>query len=395
MKKLVLGIMLMLFLVGMFSMAFNIELVWAGPKTWIVDDDGPADFHTIAEARLHAAPGDIIYVKEGIYYERLYIYERNLTLIGENPRETVIDGNGTGFVIYVDGRTHGREKFFTISGFTIRNSGSEALLESGIFIDDASHCFIVGNIIAHNQQGILLYYSNNITVCGNIIKDSYAGVTSGKGIYLFHAHNNTIYNNNFINNTKDVLTYYSYNNTWNNNYLIGGNYWSEYTGTDLYMGPDQDETGSDGIGDTPYVIDESNIDNYPLMGYFSNFNVTSEFYVQTICNSTITDFQFNGTAISFNVTGENGTTGFCRICIPTALMDVTYKVYVNGIEVSYDLLPCSNSTHSYLYFTYKHSTQKVIIIPEFPLNIAFLGFLMLITIPLIFIKKKHNQKIKS
>ena len=394
MKKLVLGIMLMLFLVGMLSMAFNIELVWAGPKTWIVDDNGPADFHTIAEARLHAAPGDIIYVKEGIYYERLCIYERNLTLIGENPQKTVIDGNGTGFVIYVDGRTYGREKFFTISGFTIRNSGSEALLESGIFIDDASHCFIVGNIIAHNQQGILLYYSNNITVCGNIIKDSYAGVTSGKGIYLFHAHNNTIYHNNFINNTKGVLTYYSYNNTWNNNYLIGGNYWSDYTGTDLYNGPDQDETGSDGIGDTPYVIDENNIDNYPLMGYFSNFNVTSEFHVQTICNSTITGFQFNGTAIGFDVTGENGTTGFCRICIPTALMGVTYKVYVNGIEVSYDLLPCSNSTHSYLYFTYKHSTRKVIIIPEFPSNIAFLGFLMLITIPLIFIKKKRYRKTK-
>jgi hypothetical protein len=33
----------------------------------------------------------------------------------------------------------------------------------------------------------------------------------------------------------------------------------------LYSGPCQNETGRDGIGDTPYVIDADNRDNYPLM----------------------------------------------------------------------------------------------------------------------------------
>jgi PKD repeat protein len=33
----------------------------------------------------------------------------------------------------------------------------------------------------------------------------------------------------------------------------------------LFSGPYQNETGSDGIGDTPYVIDENNLDRYPLM----------------------------------------------------------------------------------------------------------------------------------
>ena len=45
----------------------------------------------------------------------------------------------------------------------------------------------------------------------------------------------------------------------------GCNYWKDYTGTDFYSGPYQNETGSDGIGDTPYVIDENNTDHYPLM----------------------------------------------------------------------------------------------------------------------------------
>ena len=70
------------------------------------------------------------------------------------------------------------------------------------------------------------------------------------------------------------------------------------------------------------------------MGMFYDFNVTSECHVQTICNSTISDFQFNGTEIMFNVSGENGTAGFCRICIPTALMNDTFTVYVDGVNTA-------------------------------------------------------------
>ena len=33
----------------------------------------------------------------------------------------------------------------------------------------------------------------------------------------------------------------------------------------MFSGPYQNETGSDGIGDTPYVINADNIDNYPLV----------------------------------------------------------------------------------------------------------------------------------
>ncbi len=36
-------------------------------------------------------------------------------------------------------------------------------------------------------------------------------------------------------------------------------------GHDIYTGPYQNETGSDGVGDTPYIIDVNNEDRYPLM----------------------------------------------------------------------------------------------------------------------------------
>jgi hypothetical protein len=42
--------------------------------------------------------------------------------------------------------------------------------------------------------------------------------------------------------------------SWDNGAM--GNYWSDYSGVDQ---------NNDGIGDTPYVIDENNKDSYPLM----------------------------------------------------------------------------------------------------------------------------------
>jgi len=48
---------------------------------------------------------------------------------------------------------------------------------------------------------------------------------------------------------------------WNDNYPSGGNYWDDYTGIDLKSGPNESQPGSDGIGDTPYVIDGNNVDH--------------------------------------------------------------------------------------------------------------------------------------
>jgi len=48
-------------------------------------------------------------------------------------------------------------------------------------------------------------------------------------------------------------------------YPSGGNYWSDHNPSDTYRGLYQKETGKDGIGDTPYLIDGSNTDRYPLI----------------------------------------------------------------------------------------------------------------------------------
>ena len=88
------------------------------------------------------------------------------------------------------------------------------------------------------------------------------------GFYQWaRADGNTIYHNSVFNNLVQVYDdpINPCSNIWNGSYSSGGNYWSDYSGVDKKSGPYQNLTGTDGIGDTPYVIDGSNIDHYPLM----------------------------------------------------------------------------------------------------------------------------------
>ena len=350
---------------------------------WTVDDDGPADFHTIQDAIDAASEGHTIFVHEGVYHEHAYpnydVYiDKSISLIGENKSTTVIDGQGTGIVVHI------LEDEVTISGFTIQNSGSggfDLYRDSAIMIwSDGNSIF--GNNIMNNEIGIYILDHGYNMVTGNDITDNYQGIK----IWGFYEHptNNTIYHNNLVNNTEQVRSDDA-TNAWDNGYPSGGNYWSDYEGAD---------SDGDGVGDSSYEIDADNQDNYPLMGVFCDFSATIEHHVQTICNSTISGFQFNGTAISFSVTGEDGTVGFCRTCIPTTLLNDAYRVFVNGTEVAHTLLPCSNSTHSYLYFTYTHSTQDVVIIPEFP-SILIVPLLMALTLGVAVLLRKRRLYVKD
>jgi parallel beta-helix repeat protein len=260
----------------------------------------------------------------------------------------------------------------------------------GIYLgQNSGNNIISGNyIVGFWSTGIRSEGSSNNIISGNTIKDNL------NGVWLSGGSNNRIYHNNFIGlpNPCFFPDDHASTLTFDAGYPLGGNYWhvcynNGYKGADLFSGVFQNETGSDGIGDTPHLMLFDNEDSYPLMGMFSEFNATSEHRVQTICNSSISDFQCNGTTIGFNVTGETDTTGFCRICIPRALMNETYVVFVNGTEVQCNLLPCSNSTHSYLYFTYNHSAQEVIIIPEFP-SILILPLFVVATLLIVIVYRR-------
>jgi parallel beta-helix repeat protein len=139
----------------------------------------------------------------------------------------------------------------TAQNLDLKNNGQ------GLLLAYTKSSLITGNNITNNEYGIFLYSSNNNTISGNHIANN------GCGVWLEFSSNNTIYHNNFVSNAIQID--YPPINIWDNGYPSGGNYWSAYTGVDIYRGPYQNVTGSDGICDTPYIIDANNIDHYPLM----------------------------------------------------------------------------------------------------------------------------------
>jgi parallel beta-helix repeat protein len=271
----------------------------------------------------------------------------------------------------------------TVTGNTATSNSAVAI---GIWLDSSSNNTVSSNNATSNAHaGIGLDYSAYNTISGNNI------TANGEGIYLQSSSNNTLYHNDFVGNGVQALVDSVSGNAWDDGYPSGGNYWSNYTGTDFYNGPYQNVAGSDGIGDVPYVINVNNTDDYPLMGGFSTFSVAEGVEVHVISNSTVSDFKFNGTAILFNVSGANGTTGFCNVCVPTSLLNGTLSVFVNGTQVQYSLLPISNSSVSYLYFTYGHSTEPVAIMPEFPSSLILAMFMLATLSAMVVHKKKHSR----
>jgi len=137
--------------------------------------------------------------------------------------------------------------------------------EAGIRLDASNHNNIIGNHLAANRRdGIVLFGSNSNTVTGNTLIQN-----EWDGIALWYSNSNSIYHNNFLDNTKQAGSYSGSMNSWDYGYPSGGNYWSDYAGLDENSGPNQDQHGSDGLGDTPYVIHTDNRDRYPLMNPWS------------------------------------------------------------------------------------------------------------------------------
>jgi hypothetical protein len=98
-------------------------------------------------------------------------------------------------------------------------------------------------------------------------------VTNCSAVFGISGYRNTIFKNNisvlcigngganlfYLNNIFDISPPFASNNFLDNGSF--GNYWGDYK----VRYPNASEIGQTGVGDTPYVIDGCNIDNYPLM----------------------------------------------------------------------------------------------------------------------------------
>jgi len=254
--------------------------------------------------------------------------------------------------------------------------------------------------LEHNGQGVLISCSSNITVKNCNLTDNWWGVR------LKYSNNVCLYHNNFVNN------FYQYEiigeHSWDDGCPSGGNYWSNYNGTDNFSGACQNETGSDGIADQPFSIVDmeyryNNSDHYPLMAPISVFDVGNwngtDCSVKVNSNSTLSAFTLNETekTIRFNVTGENGT-GFSRATIPNIIVQNlwqdNYAVLVDN-QPPLEIRNWTDTENTYLYFTYQHSQHQITIIPETPSTTILALFAALTAIVLILAKKKQFAHSKN
>jgi len=184
------------------------------------------------------------------------------------------------------------DTIYSADAESVRAAGSEtvAIQLGDIQLGGAFNNNVRNNTIVNHDCAIKFILSSNNTVTNNLLKNCRTGILLGASHYnLFTQNNvtscqyavgihdassnNTFFCNNFIdNNVQCIETHnpvlfatgetYSVGNTWDNGEI--GNYWSTYAGVD---------TTGDGIGDTPYLVFEYMIDNYPLMEpyIFSHF----------------------------------------------------------------------------------------------------------------------------
>jgi len=177
-------------------------------------------------------------------------------------------------------------KNLTTSGITLAFSNRTTVENSafrnnifGLWLDTGMNITLKGSLSQDNFIGIAIHCSKNFSVFSNGISNNIFGLCIGgpsQGV-VFH--------NNFINNKGQVQVGYDANVTWDNGYPSGGNYWSDYkdrylNASDIYSGPYQNETGNDGIWDHPYIIDENNVDRYPLVHPFGQLPLTVPYEAQ-------------------------------------------------------------------------------------------------------------------
>lgn len=225
----------------------------------------------------------------------IIIQKDSITLTGAGY--TII-GSGSGKGVSLVGRHNVTVRNVSVAselyGIHLEDSYNNSILDCatengkfGIFLLGSANNSLASNNVTGNYFGIsLLSFSNNNTITQNQVTRNTGSYATG--VYLYVSSNNSFFHNVFSGNTiqrssqvydaawdcsDPGLTAPSVN-SWDNGYPSGGNYWSDYNGSDVYRGAYQNETGSDSIGDQPYVIDSNetlalnNVDRYPLMTTF-------------------------------------------------------------------------------------------------------------------------------
>ncbi|UCG69389.1 MAG: right-handed parallel beta-helix repeat-containing protein [Thermoplasmata archaeon] len=197
MKKKIAAVWLSLAMIfGLIVIIVEIAPVVKGSSTIYVDDvpgsgpGNPAENYTrIQDAIDNANTGDTVFVYNGTYYEHVVI-NKTINLTGENRNTTIIDGGGSGDVVYVSANN------VNITEFTVTGSGSNFNpRDAGIELYNAQDCKAIHNYVSNNNYGILLLNSQSNDIIDNNASINYHGI-------LFSYSNNSKIRGNFAYKNK-------------------------------------------------------------------------------------------------------------------------------------------------------------------------------------------------
>ena len=199
----------------MYLLCFNIYA-----KTIYVDQSGSGDFLTINEGITDAKDGDIVKVRPGVYYERVYI-NKDISLFGSGPNYTKIVSQEEGINI-------GSNQTNIISGFLITaNEEGIYVFPAGTAVTEIRNCIITGclkglvynandsndyakislinNTFVSNISNAIFVNANHyyLLVLGNIIVNNGYGIATNTNLTDTIDYNN-VYNNNT--NYQDNIT---------------------------------------------------------------------------------------------------------------------------------------------------------------------------------------------
>ncbi len=238
--------------------------------------------------------------RDGLYVE--YVYNSSISYnqvrdnlqdgigVYQSPNATIFENeitNSSSYGIYLE-----------VSNQTKIEKNQISLCYNGIHLYESHQSSIENNEITSNSHhGIYFEITNDTIISGNIISlNNETGITIDS-----ESHNNIIFQNMFIQNTVHAEDN-GFTNQWYFQNI--GNYWDNYTGSDL---------DNDGIGDTNHSIfgSANNFDLYPIFDVAPvfieiPFNVSFTVNQSQVLNWTVQDF---------------------------IIWDATYTILLNGTEV--------------------------------------------------------------
>jgi len=201
---------------------------WGYPIT-LQDSDENALLYNIFEGLSPTPPSQYL----DYQYRSIDLYDSNDNVIVGNVQNTLADT-----ALWLEGS---HRNFVAENAFDDNFATAE-------YVYDSNDNTFVKNVIEGMGDGIALLNSNGTRIYHNTIcVHTFLGIAYGPGVYVEN----------------------SFETSWDAGYPSGGNYWPSYNGTDFYSGSYQNVTGSDGIADTPLVIDANDTDQYPLMQPFN------------------------------------------------------------------------------------------------------------------------------